>query len=155
MLIWGTTENAKLPLCSLFLLGWNYLAFLGEGRWHLGRCRRNMMVWYLYLKLVVETNGFGISFLKENCFWRHTPSRLFDASSCCQSSPTSTLLIWYGFDILLDGKWASYLSHCEQIPCFIHEETCSSLMLIFPSFFLDLVPGLGLMGGGLMPTSLK
>lgn len=72
--------------------------------------------WYLF-KAFEEAHDFGFFFPKENCFWRPMPSRLFDASSCSQSYPTSTPLIWYVLGVLksvLDVRNRKLVSYLEQ-----------------------------------------
>lgn len=151
----------KSQLCLLWL-GFFFVelaSFLGEGRWYLGRCRGYEGLIPL-LKAFEETNGFGISFPKENCFWRQMPSRLFDASNCYRSYPISTLLIWYVFNVLKICLMWNKLPICYTVSKYQYHVLFVMELARHSCCFFQLFLGFGpeianLTGRGLMPASLK
>lgn len=151
----------KSQLCLLynFFFFWNYLAFLERGgdTWEDAEGYEGLIP---LLKAFEETNSFGISFPKENCFWRQMPSRLFDASNCYRSYPISTLLIWYVFNVLKICLMWNELPICYTVSKYQYHVLFVMELARHSCCFFQLFLGFGpeianLTGRGLMPTSLK
>lgn len=141
LITWGATENEVLALSSVLLFFVELPSYLGEGRWHLERCRKDARAWYLYLKLLKILMVLGSLSPKRTVFEDKCP-----ADYSMQAIAVGAILYlpyWSGMCLTF---WKS--AWCETNFLFITLRANILFYLwwnllfvhaVFSSFFLDLV----------------